>query len=1013
VLNDSLTTEAERLAEATESLVAFSGFKLSHVKRDLAKLLSLIGREGIFDEYTCHDISHINAMLQSLDWIVSDKTKSEMSAADWLLLVLAVYFHDIGMLVTRREFDARARTEFPSFVDRLFAGPNGLDYQAEVEKLPADRKDRFLYQEFVRSKHAERVRDWIQGKISDDIGISSDVLGQIDGLLAKLPARFRKDLSLVCESHHLDDLDDFRKYPVSQPYGNSPQDTGNVQFVAIALRTADLLHATSDRTPSVLFHTINPTNPTSQQEWAKQRAVSAVRAQLGRDKDGLPDKTAPRNVVEVHALFTNENGFFGLTSYLRYVEEQLKKSFEWAQLAVKTQASRHEFPWRYIDSTRVEAQGFIPQPFEFTLDQAKILDLLIGHTLYNDTSVVLRELVQNALDAVRLQRHLEEEGGTKAGNLAVRISWDSSTRVLTVEDNGTGMTQEIVERHFLKVGSSRYQDSEFRKRHPTFSSISRFGIGVLSAFMISDEVEITTCSELEEEGRHLSLRSVHGKYLVRTLARNSKELNALGVHGTRICLRVRASAKMGDIETVARRWIVIPDCDVQLSVDSKPSTKIGNSSVGEALRASLSRADLLDPGKVKVIEKTVGDVAIAFAVKWSEWFQKWDFLLNNSRSDEVHCGICVEGIRVEFDAPGFRNAQLLALANCVGSNAPRTNVARSGLEVTQEREAALQNVYRGYCAHVEDEQRELVETRNFASGWATQECLFMVEHLLQGGSPVGGPGEVASMDGLMRAASDLKIWPVESGEERRLISAEVLRAKESFWTVDGAFFKSAEELFREVRSERSLGALINALGVGGLELPDGPILCLPTFGRSAFGIAFDNREVDRISVSKSQRRVDLRWRPSQARWVDCSAFMDDRGRNRAFLAREPVEVVGLDDEGAIVTRGIYLLLSTDPITTLLIELHESAVKHSNDLSRFAFARVLDAAVNWFSRRRDDIGPAGRRGRPLTEANVQEMINIPSAILEKIEHLRLADVTAAFNASTGKAFDPSAWARGSG
>ena len=37
------------------------------------------------------------------------------------------------------------------------------------------------------------------------------------------------------------------------------------------------------------------------------------------------------------------------------------------------------------------------------------------------------------------------------------------------------MTQEVIEKHLLKVGSSRYQDQQFREKHPKFSPISRFG----------------------------------------------------------------------------------------------------------------------------------------------------------------------------------------------------------------------------------------------------------------------------------------------------------------------------------------------------------------------------------------------------------------------------------------------------------------------------------------------------------------------------------------------------------
>lgn len=94
-----LCTLAERNAKRAESLPAFGGLNLLHIKRQVASLLGLIGREAIFSQYTKHDISHIDEMLRSLDWIIPESAKQVMSDADWLMIVLAVYFHDMGMLV--------------------------------------------------------------------------------------------------------------------------------------------------------------------------------------------------------------------------------------------------------------------------------------------------------------------------------------------------------------------------------------------------------------------------------------------------------------------------------------------------------------------------------------------------------------------------------------------------------------------------------------------------------------------------------------------------------------------------------------------------------------------------------------------------------------------------------------------------------------------------------------------------------------------------------------------------
>ena len=82
---ERLETLAEKKAQEAEKLPAFDGINLLGLKRKIETILGLIGRDGIFDEYTIHDISHIDAMLTSLEWLIPDETKGVMSPADWLM----------------------------------------------------------------------------------------------------------------------------------------------------------------------------------------------------------------------------------------------------------------------------------------------------------------------------------------------------------------------------------------------------------------------------------------------------------------------------------------------------------------------------------------------------------------------------------------------------------------------------------------------------------------------------------------------------------------------------------------------------------------------------------------------------------------------------------------------------------------------------------------------------------------------------------------------------------------
>ena len=188
------------------------------------------------------------------------------------------------------------------------------------------------------------------------------------------------------------------RYSVSQPYGRTNEDTVNLQYAAILLRAADLLHITRDRASSIAFKIVDPTHPTSHREWAKQETVRSVRPKPARNAEGVVDERIQSDTVEVHALFDSPEGFFSLIAYLRYAERQLNQCFTWAELSRRTENVAQTFPWRRVDTSHIEAIGFLPQNYTFSIDQSRILDLLTGHTLYNDTRVVLRELVQNSIE---------------------------------------------------------------------------------------------------------------------------------------------------------------------------------------------------------------------------------------------------------------------------------------------------------------------------------------------------------------------------------------------------------------------------------------------------------------------------------------------------------------------------------------------------------------------------------------------------------------------------------------
>lgn len=874
-----LLTLAEQNAERAQQLEAFSAINLRHVRGELSEALTHFGRLGLLEEYTKHDISHIDAMLSMYDWLVPEETQRLMTPADWLLVTLSTYLHDFGLLVTRDEFDAREQLEaYLLFRRRIVENddPDVRDYRSQVQLLEGEAAERFMYQEFVRQAHAQRIRGWLLENPDLTWGGDTRITNRLRTLLHGMEETFVDDVGLVCESHHLDDINDTRKYPVNKPYGRTRDEEANVQYAALLLRTSDLLHITKDRVPAMAALVVNPRNPKSQVEWAKQSAVRSVRPKANpREIEG--DEPAAPDSVEVHATFKDSDGYFGLTSYLQYASRQLAQSFAWSRENQNTGLSAYEFPWRRVDMSHIEARGFVAQPFEFSIDQAKILDLLTGHTLYNDTGVVVRELVQNALDAVRLKQFLSPDGDYTP---RIDVYWRSADRVLEVVDNGIGMTQSVIEQNFLRVGSSRYQEPEFKKSHPDFFSISRFGIGVLSTFMVADDVSVSTSHNEEVEARQLSLRDVHGQYLVRLVDKGSEQLpDAIRAHGTAVRLKLRPSARLVQVPRILKYWILFPGCELWLHEDGGDPKQIGYASVEEGLTELLVESNLarrtaeglsdVYGSAIQVRTAVAETLEIAYAVSWSRWLEEWQFVRHEpgdegpegqSASD---FGVSVGGVRVTTQPPGFVAGGIAALANAYGKGAPRTNVARSALERTEEYDNLLRHVYSAYTAHIATEADAMVQKRAASLTRAVQEASIMTEDLAR-----FEPESTQLRDSTLRGVPALI---VERDGARRARSIQDLDEESELATIEGTTIASFESVLRSVRgaTSPSLRNLLDALGVDE-RLPEGPLLCgsSTSNGRLISRMFTSEWEVVKFATDTEKRSLRAFWRriEDKPRW---------------------------------------------------------------------------------------------------------------------------------------------------
>jgi molecular chaperone HtpG len=117
---------------------------------------------------------------------------------------------------------------------------------------------------------------------------------------------------------------------------------------------------------------------------------------------------------------------------------------------------------------------------------------VLGDHLYSTPMVAVRELVQNAHDSCE-RRRIEASEDFEA-SIVVRA--DPSAKTLTIEDTGAGLTDDEIREYLATVGAGYTRTLRQREQvgDTANSLIGYFGLGFLSAFVVSERTEVWTCS---------------------------------------------------------------------------------------------------------------------------------------------------------------------------------------------------------------------------------------------------------------------------------------------------------------------------------------------------------------------------------------------------------------------------------------------------------------------------------------------------------------------------------------
>jgi hypothetical protein len=452
-------------------------------------------------DFTLHDEGHAFRVAEWIAEIAAVDEGTRLSRLDSILLLSAAYLHDIGMtppaakvrglldhlLTGSSDLSNSERDELQEWLDDEH---NGVTAPLPVvsPSLERSRRARRLVAEYVRHRH----NDWSEAWMREAADTERD--GLYSGWI--------EDLVLLCRSHHYD-------VAALQTADFDPRVVGghgevlHLRYCACLLRIADLLDFDPERTPQVVYRH-RDVDQTSAIFWARDH-------ELGFAREG--------HRLVIHAK--------PASAYLHRAVVECIDALD-VELALCCRLKdRHPFehvpdldgpqPYRWPLESSVH-QTITPRAGSYTYvdgnfrpDVGRVLDLLGGVELYqsNDFAAV-RETLQNAFDAVRERIARQRLRSRRPLDPAIVEGIQAVHRVeLTVEaqedggidlvcsDTGIGMSKDLIVSRFLISGSTqkhaeRQLERECRERGFRVGRTARFGIGVLSYFIIASRLVVCT-----------------------------------------------------------------------------------------------------------------------------------------------------------------------------------------------------------------------------------------------------------------------------------------------------------------------------------------------------------------------------------------------------------------------------------------------------------------------------------------------------------------------------------------
>lgn len=519
-----------------------------------------------FPLYTLHDETHIIGVMRLMEALLGNHI-DKLSRDELAMLILAACCHDIGMSYSEPEKESvlsnRGRLlkyldgNHSEYVSAFSASGDGPQLTESIKR------------NYLRSIHHERAEELLRKIDWPDV------------LFGKVAC---KDLITICKSHGQE---------ISSLEQMESTRTVDLRLCAILLRLADILDFDDRRTPQAIYEysSFSEKNDSeskySDTEWQKHLSSE------GFDFDHLPEKERQYPYeLDYFATCKSMQIEQAIHNYLDWVD---KEFHDCRQLLASHTGKHSNFVLPRKVKRNIDTVGYMSGEYRLTLDQGQVMELLVGRNLYHDPGVFVRELLQNAIDAVRTREKMDRNLPSAWKPQISISSWmdKEGFHWFRIEDNGIGMSEDIIRNYFLKIGRSYYSSDTFKKdklrcnADPDYTPISRFGIGILSCFMGNEKtnlVEISTKRFSENDIEHPALRmrmnGLSGYYYLANsdsyhtpgpmYGRTEHEKSPYLLHaGTAIAVRTNLyqTGKYRNFKEIVDQYVVCPPVPVRYTGD--------------------------------------------------------------------------------------------------------------------------------------------------------------------------------------------------------------------------------------------------------------------------------------------------------------------------------------------------------------------------------------------------------------------------------------------------------------